>query len=70
MLPKLKANQIKAHFKVQLLNAKEEEEIKSSRAYIGQLINDIPMLSGDYKMGYEHEWWQYTSYWYEVLKNI
>ena len=38
-----------------------------ARAYIGQLMNDIPMLPGDFMMGYEHEWWQFRSYWYAVL---
>lgn len=63
-----KAAQIKEHFKVQNGDLTNEQLVKTTRAYIGQLMNDIPMLSGDFEMAYKHEWWQYTSYWYSVLK--
>ena len=70
MEPYLKAQQIKKHFCTQAGNITESGQIKSARAYIGQLINDIPMLPGDFMMAYKHEWWQYTSYWYAVLNAL
>jgi len=70
MEPYKKAAQIKQHFCVQAGDITENGQIKSARAYIGQLLNDIPMLEGDFKMAYKHEWWQFTSYWYAVLNAL
>jgi len=67
MEPYKKAAQIKQHFCVQAGDITERGQIQSARAYIGQLLNDIPMLDGDFKMTYKHEWWPYTSYWHAVL---
>ena len=48
----------------------EEEQIKLSIAYIFQLINDVQLIDDDYKIGYKHEWYQYLSYWREVLMYV
>lgn len=68
MEPLKKAEQIKRHFSLQVQELSEESQVKCARAHIGKLLEDMPMLSGDFNMGYEDEWCSYTSYWYAVLK--
>jgi hypothetical protein len=68
--PKSKAESIKRDFMIQLKLKSEAEAILAARAYIYRLRSDLPTISGDYKMGYGHEWWQYSSYWSEVSKHI
>lgn len=76
MNPKAKANQIKDYFAFEMNYTTMKEEvqkkmqIRMSKAYVYRLLNDIPMLSGDYKMAYTHEWHQYESYWHEVIYAI
>ena len=69
MEPTKKAEQIKRHFKEQL-NTEVIDIRRVARAYIGQLMNDVDLKSGNYKWNYQDEWRQYTSYWWEVLKSI
>lgn len=70
MEPYKKAEQIKRHFGIHAGDATEKSQAISARAYVGQLLNDVPTKDGDFEMAYEHEWWQYTSYWYAVLIEI
>jgi hypothetical protein len=68
--PEFKAKAIKEHFRIQVSALTNEEQIKLARAYIGRLLEDIPIMEGDYTWGYKYEWWQYNSYWQAVLNAL
>lgn len=71
MEPLYKAKQLKKYFsEVGDILFTEEEQIKLSIAYIFKLIDDMQLIDDDYKMDYENKWYEYLSYWKEVLMYI
>lgn len=68
--PTRKADYLCEHFRIHAGALTCETQVKMSRAYINQLLSDIPVVSGDYKMVYHYEYWKYQSYWMAVLSAL
>lgn len=68
--PKVKAEAIKTHMRDQLGLKTDVDIVMTSRAYVGRLLEDMPLLHGDYKLEYQENWPRFTSYWYQVIDHL